>query len=466
MRVIEGAVKFMAGPSRPCAVFMACTVIYENDVADQYTDPNKKPRWRGIRTAMLPQLPANMDDWQRYFELRQSLYQGELEPDQINQQLNAYYLAHRDTLELGAQASWPDNYHSGEVCAIQHAMHLYHDDPESFAAECQNTPRPVSSAAIRPLEPDAICAKTLPAIQRGQATPTSQWVVSFIDLHAEVFYWLTLAIEANYSGVIVDYGQFPDGGLVPKATASKARGLSRLYYRDHPGAERGEQAPFEPRIYYGLKQLTKQLLARRYPAGPRQLEHSRIGIDIRWGEATSVCKQFLRETAGSQILGCFGQFVGASSKPFADYNRTKGWLFESDMHPANPESKWILRHDNTGLQYLLCDANQLKSFATHRLNAPAGAPGSIALFDAQPAEHRLLAEHLALSEYAEPVLSRGRTVDQWQLRPSKPDNDWLDCLAGCMALASLCGANLEQHQQPKRRRSLAELRAWKRSNRV
>jgi hypothetical protein len=58
-----------------------------------------------------------------------------------------------------------------------------------------------------------------------------------------------------------------------------------------------------------------------------------------------------------------------------------------------------------------------------------------------PAQHRLLAEHLT-SEYRVRTEGRGRTVDEWKLRPERPDNHWLDCLVGCAVAASMDGAVL------------------------
>ena len=39
-------------------------------------------------------------------------------------------------------------------------------------------------------------------------------------------------------------------------------------------------------------------------------------------------------------------------------------------------------------------------------------------------------------------LAQGRTVDEWKLRATRPDNHWLDCLVGCAVAASIQGAAL------------------------
>ena len=37
---------------------------------------------------------------------------------------------------------------------------------------------------------------------------------------------------------------------------------------------------------------------------------------------------------------------------------------------------------------------------------------------------------------------RGRTVDEWKLRPERADNHWFDGLVGCAVAASIQGAAL------------------------
>ena len=39
---------------------------------------------------------------------------------------------------------------------------------------------------------------------------------------------------------------------------------------------------------------------------------------------------------------------------------------------------------------------------------------------------------------------RGRTVDEWKLKPERADNHWLDCVAGCAVCGSMLGAALPE----------------------
>lgn len=468
-RLLEAAVKFLRGPGKPISIFMPCTVLYADDLADEYTDPKRKPRWRGLRQSMLASMPSNLDAWAHYFDFRDELYQAGGDLAEISEQLNARYLRDRESLSAGAVASWEHNYDPGEVDAIQHAMHLYRDDQESFWSECQNKPNSRSVAA-RPLDPDKLARKQLP-ITRGTAPPGAQHLVSFIDIQSEVLFFVTVAVDLAFSGAVIDYGTWPSlaGRYYHKRDAARTKALSRAYFRAHPEQHTAAGAPFEAKIYWALKQVAEQLLARSYPVADSDtmLMHDYLGIDIRWGDSTEIAKRFLADQLRSgerRLIGCHGQYVGAAGRPLSNYRREPGWRFETDQHRHLGDSRWIRRTDSRGLPYLLNDVNALKSFLMRRLSSPLGVAGSIGLFRAPVAEHEMLADHLAKSEYPLAVSAKDRVVDEWRAAPARPDNDFLDCAAGCMALASLAGASIRSEGLPaataaaRRYTTMAEMR--------
>jgi len=94
-----------------------------------------------------------------------------------------------------------------------------------------------------------------------------------------------------------------------------------------------------------------------------------------------------------------------------------------------------------------------------------GERGCLSLFGEKPETHRLLAEHLT-AEYRVKTEGRGRTVDEWKMRPERGDNHWFDCLVGCAVAASIQGAVLfgtDTMPVPRRRRmKLSELQRAKR----
>lgn len=70
-----------------------------------------------------------------------------------------------------------------------------------------------------------------------------------------------------------------------------------------------------------------------------------------------------------------------------------------------------------------------------------GDRGCLSLFGDGADQHRLFADHLA-AEYRVKTEGRGRTVDEWKLRPERSDNHWFDCLVGGAVAASIQGSAL------------------------
>jgi len=90
-------------------------------------------------------------------------------------------------------------------------------------------------------------------------------------------------------------------------------------------------------------------------------------------------------------------------------------------------------------RHVAFDANFWKTFLHARLATLAGDKGSLSLFGKKPEQHRLFAEHVADTETYVVTEGQGRTVHEWRVKPSKPDNHWFDCLVGCAAAASMVG---------------------------
>jgi hypothetical protein len=117
-------------------------------------------------------------------------------------------------------------------------------------------------------------------------------------------------------------------------------------------------------------------------------------------------------------------------------------------------------HGKRAVRHALFDTNYWKSFIHARLAVAMGDRGCLSLFGDKAEQHRLFAEHLT-AEYRVKTEGRGRTVDEWKMRPERGDNHWFDCLVGCAVAASIQGAVLQgtDGQAPAKRErvSFAEL---------
>ena len=515
-RLIESAIDYLAAPDITQATLMPCTVIREGDVSDTYLNPLEKAEWGGERRGIIDEYPPGIDDnaifdeingvlneqgkkWLEYKETREESYRNH-----NNLKLaNAFYKKHRKVLDKGFSVSWNDRFKNdsddeniNEVSAIQAAMNWRFKDHESFLSEGQNKPRSRMGDSSNLLSPAEI-AEHITRIPQSQIS--GQWtnVVCFIDVQDEILFYTLFAHDHAFNGQFIEYGTFPSvrTRFFRKSQLAGWSLLTKLYYKDHPnerpiavksGKSTKIRAPFDAKITHALNRCCDWLLERKFPRltvhAEDHLGIKALGIDTKWGTASETTKRFVRERANPVIISCEGQAFLPSHLQLEEYEERSGWLFEHQQFPGIAESKWVLKPRSDGSQYLYMDVNRLKTFLMKRLSTSLGGSGCITLHappntvksaenQLDPPEidntlqktlmvyHRMFAEHLGYSEYPEPIHARGLTKDCWQPRPAnRSDNDYFDCVVGCMALASLCGASIKTgKEKPKTRRNMQEV---------
>ena len=445
-RILAGAVLGLAGPCNKISGIMPCTVIRPGDMADNILDREKHPEWNGERTRMVYRFPANEKLWAKYAEVRaESLrIHGDL------REATAFYEANRQALDEGAEVAWPERFNHDEASAIQHAMNLKLQDEAAFFAEYQNEPLPEKGIEDEGLlTPDQIAGK-LNGMKRGEVPIGANHLTMFIDVHGKLLFWLIAAWEDDFTGVVIDYGAYPD----QKRQYFTLRDAQKTLQLVAKGAG------LEGAIYAGLEALTGDYLNREWRRDDgAHLKIERCLIDANWGTSTDVVYQFCRQSAHAAVLlPSHGRFVGATSMPFAEYKRKCGDRVGFNWRIPNVQGRRAIRH-------VLFDSNFWKSFIHARLAVPMGDRGCLSLFGRDAEAHRLLAEHLT-SEYRIKAESRGRVVDEWKQTPDK-DNHWLDCVVGCAVAASVCGAVLPGAEiaTVKKRMSMSEMQRRRRERR-
>jgi hypothetical protein len=174
------------------------------------------------------------------------------------------------------------------------------------------------------------------------------------------------------------------------------------------------------------------------------------------GVVANVCHKLSGTGMPSKGVG-----IKAGNKPMATYRRRPGERHGHHWYVPNVSKTSEFRH-------VQIDKNNWKSFVHARLVVAPGDRGALTLFgdvNSKGAGHRLFADHIAGSESWTRTQGHGRTVQEWSVRPSKPDNHWFDCLVGCAVAASMGGVKLgvEQIGEPRKPRiKLSELQATKR----
>jgi len=421
-RILAGAVLGLAGPGKKISGIMPCTVIRPGDMADNILDCEKHPEWNGERTKMVYSFPENEKLWARYAEVRaESLrVHGDM------RDATAFYLANREAMDAGAVVAWPQRYNHDEASAIQHAMNLKLQDEAAFFAEYQNEPLPEKGVEDEELLTADQIAGKLNGMKRGEVPVGCNHVTMFIDVQGKLLFWLVAAWEDDFTGYVLDYGNYPDQRRRYFTLRDARRTLQ--------SAAKG--AGLEGAIYAGLEALADKYLGREWKRDDgAAMRIERCLIDANWGTSTDVVYQFCRQSAHATVLlPSHGRFVGASSIPFSEYKRKRGDRVGLNWRIPNVQGRRAVRH-------VVFDANYWKSFVHARLAVPMGDKGCLSLFGRDPEAHRLLAEHLT-AEYRVKTEGRGRIVDEWKLRPERVDNHWLDCLVGCAVAASIQGAIL------------------------
>ncbi len=462
LRLLDGAVQGLSGPGETIAALMPCTVIQEDDVSDVYLDRRVKPEWKGLRCSLVTSWPDGITD----YEMGMDTPGGKLWNEYAEEQKKSltlyddgrlateFYRKNRKEMDRGFTVSWSERYTEGvDLSAQQHAMNLRLAGPLTFPAEYQN--RPKKRLGLQGL---LITAKQLRekmvSLNRLKLPQDAQRSVAFIDVQNEILFYTILSVSLDFTGIVVDYGTFPEVPMryFRKSQVDEWSLLTKLFFDAYPQhqdkaltTEGGKiRAPLEAKIYHALSKGLEYLMKKRLVRSNQVMdpvELDKIGIDTRWGQASDVCKRFCREGGYRNVVPCMGQAVPPTHHQFEEYTRTKGWIFEDQLHPHVKEVKWILKPDKAGQYHLYTDVSRTKSWLMARLASPLGSPGSISMF--QHPDHEMFADHVCESEYPEELTARGITKEIWNARDGRPDNDFLDCLVGCCSLAGLSGASLK-----------------------
>ncbi len=441
VRVLAGDILGLAGPGQKISGIMPCTIIRPGDMADIILNRNTHPDWNGEKTRMVYKFPTNMKLWEQYAEIRAE----SLRTDGNFQKATEFYLANREAMDAGAEVSWAERFNHDEISALQHAMNLKFQDEAAFQAEYQNDPLPEDTQDDTLLSVDAICAK-VNGIARGRVPLACDKLTMFIDIQKALLFYVVIAWTDDFTGAVIDYGEWPDQHRREFSLTDANPTIQSSF----------PTAGFEGALYAALASLTDDYLGREWTREDGAvLKIERALIDANWGQSTEVVYQFCRQSAhAGVILPSHGRYVGASSKPMTEYRKQPGDRLGFNWMMPSVAGKRAIRH-------VIYDSNYWKSFVHARLAVALADKGSLTLYGRIPGVHQLLAEHLT-AEYRVKTQGRGRTVDEWKLKPQSHDNHWLDCCAGCAVCASMLGASMPEflpvRAEPKARLRLSEKR--------
>lgn len=423
--LLKGAVLGLADDGRATAAIMPCTVIRKGDLADRMLDRKQNPQWQGERTKALYAMPASMDLWHRYREVRAESFEsggdGSAGTD--------FYGENREAMDAGAAVAWPERFVEGELSALQHCMNLLFDRGKTaFSAEYQNEPEEADQGRGR-LTVEGVIERVNHR-QRGTVPQKVEHLTAMVDVHDEVLYWLISVWEPAFAGYVVDYGVWPAHG----------RPLSQQYPSQGKGGA----------VYAGLVELLTALLSRELPRDDGTLLNIQLCL-VDTGYFPDVVGKAIRQVGhGPQVLPSRGQGIGPTRKPFSQYKPEPGVKMGRHWRRVKAPATQLLT--------LLIDVNYWKSFLRDRLLTPVGDPGALTLFGDRPEAHRTIAGHISAEI---PIEGSGPwgIVEDWRLIPGR-DNHLFDCAVGTAAAACYLGARLPEWEEVRRsvgRQSLSDL---------
>ena len=337
--------------------------------------------------------------------------------------------------------AWPARYLAsrGEISAIQHAMNLRHDNERAFFAEYQNEPLKPSELRADVLTVSMVCEKSNGRARREVPLACTK-LTMFVDVHNKLLYYCVCAWQEDFTGYVIDYGTFPEQADRVFSLDGARKTLGRTFPGTGPDGA----------IQAGLERLVSTYLATDFRRGAGLMRIDRLLVDM--GYKPGIVAAVKHKAGGSAMMLYKGMGIRAGSKPMSSYARRPG---ETIGH------YWYIPNVNRTAEFphVAADVNHWKTFTHTALATAAGDAGSLTLFGgatggerSRTGEHELFAQHIAASETWTTTQGHGRTVHEWTLLPSKPDNHWLDCLTGCAVAASMLGIGRPGEQSPKRQR--------------
>ncbi|UDQ96831.1 terminase gpA endonuclease subunit [Lentisphaerota bacterium WC36G] len=439
---LNQAILGLAGPGESISGVMPCTVIEQEDMADQILNKELHPSWNGERCKMVYEFPTNIELWEKYAEI----YKDSMIMHGNFSLATEFYAKNREKMDEGSRCGWKERFDAEkEISALQHAMNLKIRDEKSFFSEYQNEPLKNDDGAEEMLSVDFISTK-INNLDRYTVPLYANVLTAFIDIHKDLLFYCVVAFAEDYTSSVIDYGTYPEQPSRYFTLRNAPVKLGDLF----------ENAGVEGAIYQGLSELIEQICAREYLREDEvSLSLNCCTIDANWGQTSDTIYQFCRESKYKNILmPSHGRGVTASAKPFSEYRKQRGDKVGNNWRITNTNGKRVLRH-------YIYDTNYYKSFAHHRLAVTAGDKGCLMLYGSSITEHRQFAEHLT-SEYYVKTSGRGRSVNEWKLRPNCVDNHWLDCLTGCMMSAnshnvSLIEQNFKKTTKKRKTVKMSEL---------
>jgi hypothetical protein len=411
---IDRAIAGLAGQKRHIARVMLTTIQRPNCVSAWFTDPERKPTWKGRRFRFLVRPPDRQDLWEEYVMMRaadlQTVDENGEHTDPHGRRSHRWYLEHRKEMDSGAVVANPHRFNDQvlpdkskmEVSALQRYYNeVARIGAEAVRTEFDNDP----PAELGPIESGITAARIIKqtsGYERRIIPPDCTVITQGIDVGKRLLHWVVRAWKADGTGYVLDYGVHDVHGTVYGSDAGLDVALSK--------ALKGRAEDFAATVYH-------------WPDGTAaDLDRfSLVDAGYRTDTIYATCREI--GVGIAPVMG-FGSSAGCTKPNFsAVQRRTKD---------KKPGDGWFMSRQ--GKTWLVCaDADRWKAWEHDRWMTTPGRPGSLHMFgkvgerpdrlSADEKQHYPYAHHLTNEIEVEEVI-KGVLKRFWK---AKSDNThWFD----------------------------------------
>jgi len=255
-------------------------------------------------------------------------------------------------------------------------------------------------ADLSGLSRDIILSK-IGAHPRGFVPDHAKYLTVGIDVGGHLCHWLAVAWTPDAQGYVVDYGAI------------------------HVQQER-EISPAA--VLSSLRQFREDVLRPGWGKPPHL-----VVVDSGWAAAKIEVYRLCAESKAVRML---------PTKGLGTARGQSGWRQPKPGPGRQLGREWVLARQPEGVDLFEPHADFWKGKVHEGIRAPAGVPGSIALFKDEPVRHLGLVRHLT-SEREEEEFAPGKGTRRVWNRVHR-QNHWFDCMYMARAAADALGVRLEK----------------------
>ena len=424
---IERAIAGLSGQGKRMSRVMLTTIQNHRCVSAAFTDPKKKPSWKGKRLAFLTTSPDRQDLWEEYMALRQSSQQ---EGDEFARRAHHWFLAQQEIMEAGGSVANPRSFDGRQladgtplqVSAIQRYYDFVADNGlEAALSELQNAPP--EETQIR--ESSITAARVqcqVSGYPKRVIPPGCMKLTQGIDVNKTYCHWVVRAWRPEptgyATGFTIDYGIVEVHGTVRGSDEGLDEALAKALHTRRDDIERDPYAFENGEILD--PQLTLVDSKWRKDAVFRFCDEAGIGWypAIGYGRSSgTIAPNFRESTSTSKVM---------SWQAYSATRPDGGWLvhINADHYKAWEHDRWMSNPQRPGALLLFGEPGR----GTHRSEQSQ-----------DQRDHLSYAHHICAEiEVEEPV--RGVMKRYW--KEKSRNNHWLDASYRASAAAAMCSIRL------------------------